>query len=62
MSRLVCTPQLGALVIEPLMLGAGGLQFVDPLFQTELVEACRERRIPIVFDEVADVPNPINCQ
>jgi len=42
-----------ALVIEPLMLGAGGLKFVDPLFQKVLVQFCKKRGIPVVFDEVA---------
>jgi adenosylmethionine-8-amino-7-oxononanoate aminotransferase len=44
--------QLGALLIEPLMLGAGGLRFVDPLFQRVLVQECKARKIPVVFDEV----------
>lgn len=42
-----------ALVIEPIMLGAGGLKFVDPLFQKVLVQVCKKRGIPVVFDEVA---------
>lgn len=33
--------RLGALVMEPLVLGAGGMQFVDPLFQRVLVDAVR---------------------
>ncbi|KIM23703.1 hypothetical protein M408DRAFT_332195 [Serendipita vermifera MAFF 305830] len=31
----------GAAVIEPLVLGAGGMKFVDPLFQTVFVEVVR---------------------
>ena len=34
--------QFGALVIEPTCLGAGGMVFVDPLFQACLVEVVRE--------------------
>ena len=43
---------LGALVIEPLVLGAGGMVFVDPLFQRLLIDAARARGLPVVFDEV----------
>ncbi|KAJ1424044.1 pyridoxal phosphate-dependent transferase [Ochromonadaceae sp. CCMP2298] len=35
------------------MLGAGGLVFLDPLFQKVLVQECKSRGIPVVFDEVA---------
>ncbi|KAH6909089.1 onanonoxo-7-onima-8-eninoihtemlysoneda [Coprinopsis sp. MPI-PUGE-AT-0042] len=52
---------LAALVIEPLVMGAGGMIFVDPLFQRVLVDTVRGRRsrsssnwsgMPVVFDEV----------
>ncbi|TKX24587.1 aminotransferase class-III-like protein 1 [Elsinoe australis] len=33
--------KLGALVIEPVILGAGGMMFVDPAFQKALVNAAR---------------------
>ncbi|MCL4419324.1 aminotransferase class III-fold pyridoxal phosphate-dependent enzyme, partial [Patescibacteria group bacterium] len=45
--------ELGALIIEPMMLGAGGLKFIDPLYQKVLIQECRARKIPVVFDEVA---------
>jgi dethiobiotin synthetase/adenosylmethionine--8-amino-7-oxononanoate aminotransferase len=45
-------PPLGALVLEPLVLGAGGMVFVDPLFQRILIDAARARGLPVVFDEV----------
>lgn len=44
--------ELGALVMEPVFLGAGGMKIVDPPFQRALVDACRERGIPIIFDEI----------
>lgn len=44
--------RLGAVLLEPLMLGAGGLKFIDPLYQRVVVQECRGRGIPIVFDEV----------
>lgn len=43
---------LGALLIEPVLLGAGGMQMVDVAFQRALVLECRSRKIPIVFDEI----------
>ncbi|KAF9466408.1 PLP-dependent transferase [Collybia nuda] len=59
-------PTLAALVLEPLVLGAGGMIFVDPLFQRILIDVVRSGGIiglpslgpdswsglPVVFDEV----------
>jgi dethiobiotin synthetase/adenosylmethionine--8-amino-7-oxononanoate aminotransferase len=60
-------PRLGALVLEPLVLGAGGMIFVDPLFQRVLVDVVRARGtasssgadtpgawsgLPVIYDEV----------
>ncbi|KAF9484363.1 PLP-dependent transferase [Pholiota conissans] len=54
-------PVLAALVIEPILMGAGGMLFVDPLFQRVLVDTVRGRRsgashrwsgLPVIFDEV----------
>ena len=42
----------GALVVEPLLLGAGGMVLVDPLWQRTLIHVCRHRGLPVVFDEV----------
>lgn len=56
--------KLGALVLEPLVMGAGGMIFVDPLFQRVLVDAVRNREkssklegntwkgVPVIYDEV----------
>ncbi|KAK1290895.1 hypothetical protein QJS10_CPB18g00222 [Acorus calamus] len=43
---------IGALIIEPVIHGAGGMHMVDPLFQRILVKECQNRKIPVVFDEV----------
>lgn len=51
---------LGALVLEPLVMGAGGMLFVDPLFQRVLVDVVRGPSpsssswsgLPVIFDEV----------
>ncbi len=45
-----CT--LGALILEPVLVGAGGMYLADPLFQRVLVKECRNRGMAIVYDEV----------
>ncbi|KAI1797454.1 onanonoxo-7-onima-8-eninoihtemlysoneda [Ganoderma leucocontextum] len=55
-------PQIAALILEPLVMGAGGMIFVDPLFQRVLIDAARGTPsfrspsewsgIPVIFDEV----------
>ncbi|KAK8515581.1 hypothetical protein V6N12_075615 [Hibiscus sabdariffa] len=51
-STLSGTKHIGALIIEPVIQGAGGMHMVDPLFQRMLVNECRHSRIPVIFDEV----------
>ncbi|TPX56139.1 hypothetical protein PhCBS80983_g04766 [Powellomyces hirtus] len=45
---------LGSLIIEPLLLGAGGMRFVDPLFQKVLIKTVRSLAVPlpVIYDEV----------
>ncbi|KAL5549073.1 hypothetical protein UlMin_004304 [Ulmus minor] len=43
---------IGALIVEPVIQAAGGMHLVDPLFQRVLVNVCRCKKIPIIFDEV----------
>ncbi|XP_073278124.1 bifunctional dethiobiotin synthetase/7,8-diamino-pelargonic acid aminotransferase, mitochondrial isoform X1 [Primulina huaijiensis] len=43
---------IGALVVEPVVQGAGGMQMIDPLYQRILVRECKNRKIPVIFDEV----------
>lgn len=53
-------PELAALVLEPLVMGAGGMVFVDPLFQRVMVDVVRGTTdvtgswsgLPVIFDEV----------
>lgn len=48
-----CGPALpAALVLEPVLQGAGGMVLVDPLFQRLLCEEARSRQLPLIFDEV----------
>jgi dethiobiotin synthetase/adenosylmethionine--8-amino-7-oxononanoate aminotransferase len=45
--------KFAALVLEPFVMGAGGMIFVDPLFQRIMVDVVRDRYdLPIIFDEV----------
>ncbi|KAK1391594.1 hypothetical protein POM88_010650 [Heracleum sosnowskyi] len=43
---------IGALILEPVIQGAGGMKMIDPLFQRVLVKECQYRKIPVIFDEV----------
>ena len=43
---------LAALVMEPVVHGANGMEGVDPLFQRLLIRACRRRGIVIILDEI----------
>ena len=52
--------KLAALVLEPLVMGAGGMIFVDPLFQRVMIDVVRGPTssssqwsgLPVIFDEV----------
>ncbi|XP_058755047.1 bifunctional dethiobiotin synthetase/7,8-diamino-pelargonic acid aminotransferase, mitochondrial [Vicia villosa] len=44
--------KIAALIMEPVIQGSGGMHMVDPLFQRILVNECRSRKIPVIFDEV----------
>lgn len=45
--------KIGSVVMEPILLGAGGMKFVDPLWQRALMDVAKGRNVPIIFDEVA---------
>lgn len=45
-------PMVAALILEPVLHGAGGMEMIDPLFQRVLVRACKAEGIPVIFDEV----------
>lgn len=45
--------KIGCVVIEPVLMGAGGMKFVDPLWQRALMDIAEARSVPVVFDEVA---------
>lgn len=64
--------QLAALILEPLVMGAGGMLFVDPLFQRVLVDTVRNQSsghsrktwsgMPVIFDEVFIGLNRVGVQ
>ncbi|KAK9827392.1 hypothetical protein WJX81_006165 [Elliptochloris bilobata] len=44
--------RLAALVMEPLVQGAGGMVLIDPLWQRAAARVARARGLPVVLDEV----------
>jgi dethiobiotin synthetase/adenosylmethionine--8-amino-7-oxononanoate aminotransferase len=44
--------RIGACIIEPIVQGAGGMRMVDPEFHRAMSIVCKEKRIPLVVDEV----------
>ena len=48
-----CGHTIAALIIEPLLQGAGGMRLCRPSFLKRLVKLARDARVLIIFDEVA---------
>ena len=53
--------KFGALVLEPLVMGAGGMVFVDPLFQRILVDTCRESEHLFSLTDAPLTPPTTSC-